>query len=169
MKNFLVAVWFSLFVGLVAYFLATYGEMPARFAVHFDGSGHPDGWAEKESFRTMFLVFTFAMNAMTALLFFFMPRFPKRLINIPNKDYFFETEERTAVFFEKVRVIPACGGIFINFICLLVYDSIRRFALKQIDSTMPHVWVLLAGAALFIAAILWYSFTAFRKPKEPDA
>ena len=74
-----------LFLALIAitqsiYF---YPQLPDITASHFDGSGNPNGWMTRE----IFVLFYLGMIALLIVIFLIIPKFPNRLRNIPNRDY----------------------------------------------------------------------------------
>jgi uncharacterized membrane protein len=73
-------------------------QLPERIASHFNFHGEPDAWMSKSGFFT----FQFGLLAFVCGLFFcisyFLPKMPRSLINLPNKDYWLAPERRAETF-----------------------------------------------------------------------
>jgi ascorbate-specific PTS system EIIC-type component UlaA len=63
-------------------------------AVHFDFSGKPDGWSSKDSFLGLWILAIVLVNMWLPLTSLLTKKFPRHLINIPNKDYWLSNDER---------------------------------------------------------------------------
>src|SRR5277367_5148881 len=77
-----------------AYVIASYDDLPAKVASHFDIEGRPNGWMSRE----MCVGFTVGLGIlMPALVVGMMGgagRIPVSFINLPHRDYWLVPERR---------------------------------------------------------------------------
>jgi uncharacterized membrane protein len=67
-------------------------RLPERIATHFDGAGVPNGWMSRDglgAFDFLFLAFVLAVILGSGFLIRFLPA---RMINVPNRDFWFAPE-----------------------------------------------------------------------------
>jgi RsiW-degrading membrane proteinase PrsW (M82 family) len=132
-------------------------------ATHFDVSGNPNGWSSRYSFFLTWYITIFFMNGMFYAISKLIQKIPESMINIPNKKYWFETEERKKESIKKVVVMLPGTAFLLNIFFSFIYESILRSNTgKGFD--LP-TW----GMFLFIAVIMIFTFgyiyTNFKKPK----
>lgn len=85
------------------------------------------------------------------------------MINIPNKRYWFETEERKKESIQKVIVLLPAMSFLINIFLSFIYESILRNNTGiGFDFT---VWGIFIFVAVMMIFIFGYIFLSFRKPK----
>ena len=115
MRKILIAIFMANLI-LTAVSLAL---LPDQVAIHFGGGGRPDSWASKEFNATIFLV----LEVPFFLMFYLAPVLPlgvsKKFLNLPNKDYWLQDENRP-LFHRKFGSYMAEFGvaIFIFFFCI---------------------------------------------------
>lgn len=71
-----------------------YPNLPTEMASHFDFWGRPDGYMSKESFFVFEAVVLSLIVLEFTLLPFLIGKMPTRLINMPNKEFWFSDERR---------------------------------------------------------------------------
>src|SRR5580658_8066152 len=113
MNKKIALIWGLAFIVMVGYLMFIEDSLPERLAVHFDISGNPNGFQSKSTFITAFYCFTFFINGLFLVLFWAIEKLPSGSINIPWKEYWFATEERKVLAFEKLRAVLGLAGIFI--------------------------------------------------------
>ena len=87
----------------IAYY---YPLLPERLAVHFGGSGAPNGWSGKVAFAATFGATELVMVLFGLGLAAGLDKIPLGLINAPNKDYWFSPERRReSMEFMKAHVV----------------------------------------------------------------
>ena len=130
----------------VAQSIYFYPQLPEITASHFDSAGNPDGWMSK-----YFLVlFYLGMVAILLAIFLFIPRFPNRMKNIPNRDYWL-SGDREAETNEYINSSTLRIGIAT--IVLLVYVMQLVF-----EANIYKVPIL--SGSIFWALVLYFAFIA---------
>ena len=150
---FLIAV----FISQCVYY---YPNLPKLMATHFSAASEPNGWMLKPNF--------FLMEAGILLLivleFTFLPwiigKFPARLINMPNKEYWFAEERRP----ETIRVINHFFEWFSTALLALfvgISQLIFRANLTG-ENLSPLSWLILAAFVIFVVVWLISFFRRFK-------
>ncbi|HXL73175.1 MAG TPA: DUF1648 domain-containing protein [bacterium] len=165
MNKKICVIWGLVFLAMVGYLLFIENDLPDHLAVHFDINGNPNGFQSKDVFIAMFLCFIFLMNGLFLALFWGISRLPTAMINIPWKKYWFATDERKIVAFEKLRAVMGLTGIFICTAFLftehVIYQANTNNALFVIPINVG-VFGILFLSVFFIA----FSFIITRPPTE---
>jgi uncharacterized membrane protein len=127
--------------------------LPDRVAIHFGGGGRPDSWASREFHATIFLV----LQVPFFLLFYFATHltrgFPRRLVNIPHKDYWLR-EENLPEFDRKFgRYMAEFGvAIFVFFFCisLMAIQANLREPVR-----LDQTWFLIVFCLYMVYTVWW--------------
>jgi uncharacterized membrane protein len=158
-------VWGLIFLTTLVYLSFIESSLPDRLAVHFDIAGNPNGFQTKSVFISTFYCFTFLMNGLFFSLFWLLDRLPTQLINIPWKDYWFATDERKVVAFEKLRSVMGLTGIFVCTSFLFMVQVIY-----QANTSNPLLYVPINGGvfAILILSVFFIglSFIITKPPTE---
>lgn len=128
-----------------------YPNLPAEMASHFDASGRPNGYLSKESF----FVFESFILLLIILEFTFLPwligKMPNRLINMPNRDYWFAAERRT----ETLGVIRHFFEWF-SATLLALFIGINQLVFRANlngENLSSGSWLILGAFLIFV--IVW--------------
>lgn len=140
--------------------------LPDRVAVHFGNGGEPNGWAGKDSnfFITQGLyVFMFLMFYGSPFL---ISKIPSRWVNIPNRDYWLNPENRN-ITQTKMTTFMSEMGIYI----LLFFIYIGQLTVQANLNPSVRLDESEFCIALWIFCILiiyWMVkfLLAFRKPSN---
>jgi len=142
--------------------------LPERAASHFGPGGAPDSWASKETFMLLMLgVQTFMLIlflAMPAIV----PKVPRSLVNLPNKDYWLREENRPALR-AKLRAFSYEMGIAL--LALLFAAGLLTLQANLSDPVRlnPAIFILLPVALLIYTIIRGMRFlSGFRLPGRTD-
>lgn len=158
-------VWGLFFLLVVIYLAGISGPLPDHLAVHFDINGNPNGFQSKSAFISTFLIFVSSINGLFLALFLGIRYLPTALINIPWKKYWFATEERKIMVFEKLRAVLGLTGIFMCAMFLfteqVIYQANTRNALFVIPVN-AGVFVILVFSIFLIAL----TFMITKPPRE---
>src|SRR5437016_2333129 len=104
MIKFLLYLIWALSILLMAGLLIHLDDyLPARFAVHFDFSGKPNGWSERWPIIQMFAGVACFMNLLYFLGLIYINRISTSFINWPNKEYWFSTPELAREAYSRIR------------------------------------------------------------------
>ena len=147
----------SVFISHCAFY---YPNLPDPMATHFNGAGKPDGWMAKSNF----FLLEIGILALIVLEFTFLPwiigKFPVRLINMPNKEYWFAEERRA----ETLRIIghffewfsAALLALFIGINQLVFHANLTR------ENLSPMSWVILGAFLVFVVVWLISFYRRFK-------
>ena len=150
----------GVFVSQCVYY---YPNLPQLMASHFDGAGVPNGWMSKQSFILLEAV----ILSFIILEFTFLPwligKMPNRLINMPNKDYWFAAERRR----ETINIIQHffewfSAGLLVLFIT--VNQLVFRANINN-ENLSSYSWLILVGFFAFVIVWLIKFFRRFRIEK----
>jgi len=158
-----MAIIILIFLAFLAVFQSFYfyPQMPDVMASHFDGAGNPNGWMTKE----IFVLFYLGMITLLIVIFLLIPKFPKQMRNLPNRDYWLSEERKT----ETVNYINASAlRMGIATLVLLLY--VMQFAFEANIAKEPRLsgyvgWALILYF-IFLGVWLIKFFRRFRK--NPD-
>lgn len=161
-------VFILVFVANVVLSLISLAILPARVAIHFGRNGMADGWGPNYINTLIFL----ATNAFFFFTLYFIPRlifmFPKKWINLPNKEYWLRTEN-------KARTVANFSSLMWEFgIALFLFLFVVELLAIEANLSQP---IRLNEKLFFSALILFFLYTAyycirlfraFRLPKEVE-
>ena len=142
----------GVFVSQCVYY---YPNLPEIMASHFDGAGKPNGWMSKQSFFLLEVV----ILGFIILEFTFLPwiigKMPNRLINMPNKEFWFAEERRA----ETINIIQHFFEWFSAGL-LALFVSVNQLVFRANltgENLSSYSWLIL-GAFLFFVVIWLIKF-----------
>jgi len=162
MKNIKI-LWVFSILFLIYQGYSSYSYLPERMATHFDMSGTPNGWSSKYSFFVTWYITIFFMNGMFYAISKLIHRIPESMINIPNKKYWFETEERKKKSIKKVVAMLPGMSFLLNIYFSFIYESILRSNTGK-GFNLP-IWGMFIFVAVIMIFTFGYIYLNFRKPK----
>lgn len=147
-KRALILALVVLFFGQLIYY---YPQLPERIASHFGASGEPDGWMSKNAFYAFEIGLFAFISGLFFCISYFIPRMPRALVNLPNKDYWLAPERRdetVRIFREKMETfqIPLLA-LFISINQLAIRANLNRENLSNAS------WLVLGAFLLY--TIVW--------------
>ena len=169
LRSCLKYLWIISIVFLVWQAYSSYPQLPDRMASHFDASGNPDRWSSKSGFFTMWYVLIFGMNGIWLLSVVLISKLSGKNLrwtfNIPNRDYWFETEERKG---KCVRLMNTMM-FGIAFLTNIMWGFILHGIIQSNIETKIHIrmWVIFVPVGIMLVFTFVYLLTAFRKPTKP--
>ncbi len=137
-----------------------YSQLPEEIASHFDSSGQPDGFSGKTEFYILWIIILFSVNIWVSLTNLIVKQIPPEYINIPNKKYWLENEER------KNRLVQilfsSLGMIFIatNILLIMVFHQIvisnlgGEFDLNVSAIIIPYLFVIAIAITYLLRALM---------------
>jgi len=162
MKN-VKLLWIFSILFLIYQVYSSYSYLPERMATHFDMSGNPNGWSSKNSFFVTWYIMIFLVNGIFYLISKIIHKIPESMINIPNKRYWFETEERKKESINRVIAILPGTAFLLNIFWSFVYESILHNN-TGMGFNLP-VWGMFVYLAIMMILIMGYTILSFKKPK----
>jgi uncharacterized membrane protein len=155
--------------GLWAYAAATFQSLPARYPVHFDGAGHPNGWATDSS-PEWFLLPAIAtlVTAFTVAMALLMPRMPMKYVNIPRKECFLALPEasRAEVLRSVVKMVLVMGILEVALFGLI---QVMMFKTAVGEMREPRPEPLFAVVALILVVAIGWTIHLSRRVRELSA
>jgi len=103
------------------------------------------------------------MNGIFYLMSKIMHKIPESMINIPNKRYWFETEERKKESINRIVVILPSTAFLLNILWSFVYESILHNNTGR--GLILPAWGMFVYIAIMVILILGYTILSFKKPK----
>jgi Protein of unknown function (DUF1648) len=141
------------------------GQLPEIVAVHFDGSGNPNGFTTREDCRHFMLSFTLGAPAFIVLVTVLIPRLiPPAMINIPNRAYWLAPQ----------RVGESLGflseqGVWFGCLFLAFLACVDELLVKA-NSVTPPVFptgLFLGSMVLLFAGIGVWALRMFKRFRQP--
>jgi uncharacterized membrane protein len=163
MNRKIALAWGLVFLAMAGYLFFIESDLPDRLAVHFDINGNPNGFQSKDVFMNTFLTFIILTNVAFLAAFLGIQYLPTTLINIPWKQYWFATDERKIVAFEKLRSAMGLVGIFICLMFLFTEQIIYQANTKDPWFTVP----INAGTGVVLVFSLFLIVLIFIITKPP--
>lgn len=160
------AVFIGAFALNLVLILISYFALPETIAVHFGLGGTPDSWASKEVNMLLMLAIQlplfFLLLYTPALIF----RVPRRLVNLPHKDYWL-CAERKAVTQAKMATHIYEFGIALYFFLICVGVLVLHANLSE-PVQLDEQTLLLALGVFLVFTVYWIVkfYRVFRLPPE---
>ncbi|MBI3737107.1 DUF1648 domain-containing protein [Candidatus Sumerlaeota bacterium] len=163
MRTLFRAVWLISFVLVAAQMVWGYSELPEQFASHFDLQGRPNGWSGKVQFFALWAIVMLIANLPPLVISPMLRKIPRRLINLPNKDYWFESPEREQYAISVMQTTLSAIVIPTNAILLMAFQGVWSHAKGgEFIFSLPLFGALLV---LGVGGGLAYPLIALRIPK----
>ena len=140
--------------------------LPDQVAIHFGGGGLPDSWASKEFNAAIFLV----LEVPFFLLFYFASSMTmgvsKKFLNVPNKDYWLEEENKAR--FQKIfgRYMAEFGvAIFLFFFCI----NLLALQANLADPVKLDERIFLVVFVVYMLYTLWWLVRLVQGLRVPES
>lgn len=145
-------IFFTLIIFAVALPIVYYPQLPDKIASHFNASGRADGWESKNSFIIFQIGITLFLSILFGILAFLIPKFPKSIVSLPNKDYWLNEENRAEAYGLIQKFLLWFGSITIAFITLTFQETLSA-NLSGEYKLSSRFWIYFAA---FIFATILY-------------
>lgn len=140
--------------GLLVCFLGALGFstqlLPERVATHFNLQGQPDAWMSRAGHLWAMGIFGVAFPAVLAGTVCLCSYVPKKLINIPQRDYWLSEANRPRFLACMTRHSLWLACMAEGFIIVMASLVLSANARNPVQLSTP---LLMTGAALFLAAV----------------
>ena len=156
-----------MFLANVVLTLISLAVLPERIAIHFGADGMADGWGSKfgnTAFMTFVQVLLFCTLLFSAGL---MRALPVRWVNLPNKNYWLNPENRGRSL-DTIQNFMWRFGVSI-FLFLFVVNFLA-FQANLAEPVRLNLKEFLPALAFLFAYTIWWTimfFRAFRLPAQP--
>ena len=143
-----------------------YPQLPETVASHFNYKGEADGSMTKSSFIIIQFALTLFMAIMFGALAIFIPKMPMSLINMPNKDYWLNDENKEETRKLIQRFLLWFGSITLGFTTLIFQETLQ-VNLARSNKLNSNFWIYFA-AFMVLTSIFTIKFVLhFRKKNIP--
>ncbi len=146
-----------------------WSELPEPMASHFSGGGQPDAWMSKAGF---FLAMALIGGGSVAAVFaapILVRVTPKRLVNLPNRDYWLATDERRAIAIDRLAGVMGWMGAATTGLLVIATELAVQANLERTRFDDGTFLFFLGAYFVFVVAALAKMFRIFRIPKAADA
>ena len=154
----------------IAFALGSLSWLPNPMAVHFSHDGTPDGFASPLGNAVLMSLLVGGMGIVFFGLSWFMPILPNSCFNLPNRDYWFNEENRPKTIRRFSAFLESIGAATMFFFLVLQWEVF------QANQTVPpkrlNLDMMFGGSIVLIAFILFESvrlYLAFRLAKRPSS
>jgi uncharacterized membrane protein len=134
---------------------SVWSQLPDAMASHFGPSGRPDAFMSKGGF---FLVMALIGGGSVASLFAaptLIRHLPSKLINLPNRDYWLDNDERREVAIDRVATLIGWVGAATAALLAVTVELAMQANLHQSNfDNAAFVVVLVAYFAFLIAVVV---------------
>jgi uncharacterized membrane protein len=129
-----------------------YHILPARIASHFGARGVPDGWSSSSSFFVTYWIVIALVFAVSLIVPALIGILPRRLINLPNKDYWLSDEMYSYTMTYFRTQFRWFGAILLLFI-VIVFQMVFHANLSQNPDL--GMWFIPALIGFLVAVLVW--------------
>lgn len=152
---------------LIGFILWAHGQLPARVAVHFNGSGIPDRWSGKGELTgvtLLIVVLLFAQFSVGAIL---ARNVPVKWWNLPNRDYWLAPERSGQTMMTVAKALLHIGIVTLILIGYLYWDAVQA-NLTRPDHRIQVGPVTIAAFAVIILILTIRMTLKFARFPEPN-
>ncbi len=162
---FIFSMW--LIVAMETLFLITqYPLLPDRVAIHFDAMGKANGWASKKILIMVNLGTLFLIAGLFHLFIHFLPKIPEDLVNIPNKKFWFNPQNRFLTINKLNRYFLWVGNLTVLFLAGVFYLTIEAnfYQTYQLGTIFWWLFGIYLASTIFLTVEIMIFF--FKIPKQ---
>jgi len=131
-------LWMLSVVVMIAQLLIFWPDLPNRMASHFDMSGNPNGWSSKSTFLILWIFLIIIINIWMPLTGIIIKKCPRWMINVPNKEYWFGSEQNIARLLEIMD--NTMGMIFFGVNLIFIYAFHYTYEINLNGATSLEIW-----------------------------
>ena len=143
-------------IALILRVASVWSDLPETMASHFGTGGRPDDYMPKVPF---FLFLAASAGGSIALVFAsagMLKRLPGRWINIPNREYWLETDERREAAINRIAAPMAWIGLLTAALLAVALEFTIEANLERSNFANDVFIVMMIGYLLLVAAIsIW--------------
>jgi uncharacterized membrane protein len=142
------------YVFFFSYVIASYSELPARVASHFDINGQPNSWMSRDTCVGFTLGLGIILPAVIIGLMAGAEKIPVSFINLPHRDYWLAPERRKqalAILLQFSLWFAAMNVLFLTGIHWLIVQANATNAERHLNG----VSLILVAGAFLIGTLIW--------------
>jgi uncharacterized membrane protein len=145
-----------------------YPLMPERMASHFDATGKPNGWIDRNGFVSIYALVVFLL----CVIFILTPRLlfllPDSMINLPNKAYWLAPERRMQTAAAMEQSLGTAGNAT-TALLICIFQMAFSANLEKDATLSSSAWLLMIAYVVFMTGWMVRFVRSFsRIPRPPD-
>ena len=140
------------------------GRFPSRVASHFDTSGTPNDWMDKDSYVLFGFGLFIAMTALFLVIGWMLQRLSPRWFNLPNKEIWLAPEHEAATRTHLASWLFAFGALT-NLYMIFVLHEVYRANIS--DPMTTDNTRLFGGLTIFLVVAVWHVVALVRRYRLP--
>ena len=164
MKRFWHLFWIFTLVIMALQLIFQFPELPERIPSHFDFQGNPDGWSSKSSFIIIMIAVIVGINIWYPLIGILVRKIPRSLINIPNKDYWYETPRRMEYMTGILKTMLAMMFSIMNLIFIYLFYYTYQMALEL--EPVLELWYVFIPILIITVYPIVYLYKRLKIPPQ---
>jgi len=164
-KLFTISMWTLTVVHFVV-LIYYWPYLPEKVAIHFNALGEADNWTSKTGFLFLSMMVLIFTNGLFQVIITNLPSFPKELVNIPNRDYWFGEERREATVKKAINYLLWLANITCLFLVGLFYliIQVNYYHASRLGNAFWILFVVYLIAFVFLTFEMMIFF--FKVPKD---
>jgi len=139
-----------------------YPRLPEVIVSHYNFKNEPDAWMNKQSAIIIQSVTIVFLTVMFSCFIYFVPKLPKSWINLPNKDYWLNENNRKETFLVFRRFMFWLGSITIGFLSFIIQEVYNTNITGKNKLTFS-IWIYLATMLVIISFLIIKMIIHFSK------
>lgn len=156
-------LWITTWILFALVLTTDHDGYPDRLATHFNASGKADGWMDKESFRTSWIITTLGLNGLILGVFWVIRFLPDPMINLPHRDHWLSADRQAETFASLLRV-GFLISIPLTLLFTSLYHQVMHANLKIPPQLGSRIWIEAALSIIVIALPLGYHIFQWYHP-----
>lgn len=139
--------------------------LPEKVAIHFNALGEADNWTSKAGFLFLSIFILIFTSGLFQLIITNLPSFPKELVNIPNREYWFSGGRRNLTVKKVQNYLLWLATITNLFLVGLFYliIQVNYYHASRLGNAFWVLFVVYLIAFIYLTAEMMIFF--FRIPK----
>ncbi len=130
-----------------------YPRLPGIIASHYNFKNEPDAWMVKQTAIIIHYAVVVFLSTMFSCFIYFIPKLPGSMINLPNKDYWLNENNREETFLVFRRFMFWIGSITLGFLSLIIQEVYNTNIIGKSKLTFA-VWIYLAIMLITISFLI---------------
>jgi len=139
--------------------LLSYYYLPQKIAIHYNESGVPDNFLNRETFFYVFCGFVLVLNVAISFIGRLVPGLPGRALAVPNRTLWLaDAESRENLMYVLRNWLNGLAAIMNVFLLTVLYATVRLHTNSRVFLS-DFTWVLFAGIGLLL---VWAAYLPVR-------
>jgi len=139
-----------------------FSRLPETVASHFNIINEPDAWMSKKTFLFVHVGIIIFMSVLFWGIPHMLPKLPKSIINLPNKDYWMSEKNIEETFAVFKRFFFWFGSLTIVFITV-IFQEVYNTNIADNKKLTSNVWIYLAVFLLATVFLIIKLITFFKR------